>query len=283
METSRTASLIAVESLSASTRLFRFEAGSARLPFVAGQFYRFTFTDATGEFERSYSFSQFDPRLPQGQFELVISAVAGGRATELLFNAQLGLTVQLKGPFGRLVLPADEKRRVVLVATSVGVAPFLPMLRSLEAGERQRFGSVHLLFGVRDPTEVLFQEELLRLQADSEWFDLTVYYSRTIDPAALAWQQPGYVTAGLIRLDLNPTQDHVLVCGNPQMVDDVYGVLRTMKFGPRSVIREKYVFAVQEKALKTVLPSNEDDALLKQKMMEYGAKPSARPKPIKPS
>ena len=83
METSHTASLIAVESLSASTRLFRFETGGEHLPFIAGQFYRFTFTDATGPFERSYSFSQFDPKLPMSQFELVISAVAGGRATLL--------------------------------------------------------------------------------------------------------------------------------------------------------------------------------------------------------
>ena len=131
METSHTASLIAVESLSASTRLFRFETGGEHLPFIAGQFYRFTFTDATGPFERSYSFSQFDPKLPMSQFELVISAVAGGRATDLLFNAALGLTVQLKGPFGRLILPADDKRCLVLVATSVEVAPFLPMFKAL--------------------------------------------------------------------------------------------------------------------------------------------------------
>ena len=116
METSHTASLIAVESLSASTRLFRFETGGEHLPFIAGQFYRFTFTDATGPFERSYSFSQFDPKLPMSQFELVISAVAGGRATDLLFNAALGLTVQLKGPFGRLILPADDKRCLVLLS-----------------------------------------------------------------------------------------------------------------------------------------------------------------------
>ena len=281
METSQTATLIAVESLSTSTRLFRFEAGTAALPFVPGQFYRLTFTDAAGVFERSYSFSQFDPGLPQGQFELVISAVAGGRATELLFNAPLALTIQLKGPFGRLVLPVAEKRCLALVATSVGVAPFLPILRRLEDGEHERFSSVHLLFGVRDPTEVLFQEQLLRLRADAGWFDLTVYYSRAQDPAMLDWQRRGYVTAGLARLDLSPKTDHVLVCGNPQMVDDVYAALRTQNFGPRSVIREKYVFAVQEKAVQATSRSSADEALLKQKMKAYGTTSAAEVKPIK--
>lgn len=281
METSHTASLIAVESLSASTRLFRFETGGEHLPFIAGQFYRFTFTDAVGPFERSYSFSQFDPKLPMSQFELVISAVAGGRATDLLFNAALGLTVQLKGPFGRLILPADDKRCLVLVATSVGVAPFLPMLQSLEAGEHQRFDSVHLLFGVRDPTEVLFQEALLRLRSDASWFKLTVHCSRSQD-ASMDWQHPGYVTSGLAQLALDPKSDHVLVCGNPKMVDDVYALLRAQHFGPRSVIREKYVFAVQEKAVQGPARSSADEALLQQKMKAYGATPATDPKPLKP-
>lgn len=281
METSHTASLIAVESLSASTRLFRFETGGEHLPFIAGQFYRFTFTDATGPFERSYSFSQFDPKLPMSQFELVISAVAGGRATELLFNAELGLTVALKGPFGRLILPAEDKRRLVMVATSVGVAPFLPMLQRLEAGAHQRFDSVQLLFGVRDPSEVLFQEALLRLRSAAAWFDLTVYCSRSHD-SAVDWQHLGYVTNGLAELALEPQSDHVLVCGNPQMVDDVYAALRNLKFGPRSVIREKYVFAVQEKAAQVPLRSNADEALLQQKMKAYGAAPATEAKPLKP-
>jgi len=281
LETSHTASLIAVESLSASTRLFRFETGGEHLPFIAGQFYRFTFTDAAGLFERSYSFSQFDPKLPLSQFELVISAVAGGRATDLLFNAELGLTVQLKGPYGRLILPTDDKRRLVLVATSVGVAPFLPMLQSLEAGEYQRFDSVHLLFGVRDPTEVLFQEALLRLRSKASWFELTVHCSRSQDSAA-EWQYSGYVTNGLTQLALDPKSDHVLVCGNPKMVDDVYAVLRARQFGPRSVIREKYVFAVQEKSLQGPSRSSADEALLQQKMKAYGVTLATDPKPLKP-
>ncbi len=281
METSHTASLIAVESLSASTRLFRFETGGEHLPFIAGQFFRFTFTDAAGAFERSYSFSQFDPKLPPSQFELVISAVAGGRATDLLFNAELGLSVQLKGPFGRLVLPAEDKRCLVLVATSVGVAPFLPMLQSLEAGAHPRFDSVHLLFGVRDPTEVLFQEALLRLRADAAWFDLSVYCSRAYD-SSMDWQHLGYVTKGLTQLALAPQDDHVLVCGNPKMVDDVYAALRAQRFGPRSVIREKYVFAVQEKTVQGRSRSSADEALLQQKVKAYGAKPFVDPKPVNP-
>jgi NAD(P)H-flavin reductase len=180
-----------------------------------------------------------------------------------------------------LILPADDKRRLVLVATSVGVAPFLPMLQSLEAGEYQRFDSVHLLFGVRDPTEVLFQETLLRLRSKASWFELTVHCSRSQDSAA-DWQYSGYVTNGLTQLALDPKSDHVLVCGNPKMVDDVYAALRVRQFGPRSVIREKYVFAVQEKSLQGPSRSSADEALLQQKMKAYGVTLATDPKPLKP-
>ena len=155
------------------------------------------------------------------------------------------------------------------------------MLQSLEAGEHQRFDSVHLLFGVRDPTEVLFQEALLRLRSDASWFELTVHCSRSQN-SAMDWQRPGYVTSGLTQLVLDPKSDHVLVCGNPKMVDDVYAALRARQFGPRSVIREKYVFAVQEKAVQGLARSSADEALLQQKMKAYGTTPATDVKPLKP-
>ena len=63
------------------------------------------------------------------------------------------------------------------------------------------------------------------------------------------------------------------------MVDDVYALLRAQHFGPRSVIREKYVFAVQEKAAQGPARSSADEALLQQKMKVYGATPATDPKP----
>ena len=53
------------------------------------------------------------------------------------------------------------------------------------------------------------------------------------------------------------------------MIDDVYRELRALKFGPRRVIREKYVFAVQEKTAVKGELSSKDQALLQRKMAQY--------------
>lgn len=261
------ATLSKIEELSPSTRLFRFEAAE-RLAFTPGQFYRLTFRDDLGEFERSYSFSQLNLDPSKSYFDLVISAVAGGRATQLLFNAEPGLAVRLKGPFGRLVLPEGDHRQLLLIATSVGVAPFLPMLPELEAHRHDAFESVHLLLGARDESEFIFKDELLALSARADWFDVTVCFSRE-QRVREPWEHLGYVTSALKLFSLAPNEDFVLVCGNPMMIDDVYRDLRALKFGPRRVIREKYVFAAQEKVSAKADLSSDDQALLRQKMAKY--------------
>lgn len=261
------ASLVKIEQLSRSTRLFRFEVGE-ELVFTPGQFYRLTFRDGDGDFERSYSFGQLNLDSSQRYFDLVISEVSGGRATALLFNAEPGLLVRLKGPFGRLVLPEGEHRQLFLVATSVGLAPFLPILSELETHRHDAFESVHLLLGVRDESEFIFKDELLQLRSRADWFDLTVCYSREKQVHG-PWASLGYVTSALTTFDLEPNEDFFLVCGNPHMIDDVYRELRALKFGPRRVIREKYVFAVQEKTAVKGELSSKDQALLQRKMAQY--------------
>ena len=51
----------------------------------------------------------------------------------------------------------------------------------------------------------------------------------------MVWQRSGYVTSGLAQLALDPKSDHVLVCGNPQMVDDVNALLDPLPRTARGV------------------------------------------------
>ena len=66
------ASLVKIEQLSRSTRLFRFEVGE-ELVFTPGQFYRLTFRDGDGDFERSYSFGQLNLDSSQRYFDFLNS------------------------------------------------------------------------------------------------------------------------------------------------------------------------------------------------------------------
>jgi ferredoxin-NADP reductase len=264
--------LTRIRELSDSTRDFRFIA-DRDVEFEPGQFYRFTFADEQGQFERSYSLCNFLEDATGPVMDLVISTVSGGRASDLLFSASPGLSARVTGPFGRLVLPKEMPQRLFLVATSVGIAPFMPMLESLQ--RRWQTGEtteVYFLYGTRDHHEFVYGDMLTGFAAANPGFHLHLCVSRCEPDKSLAVTQTrGYVQDALFSMQLDPATDHILLCGNPKMIDDCYPKLKDMGFGVRQVVREKYVYAkdktTQQSAAKTM--SEEQKALLAEKMKKY--------------
>ena len=270
------AELLWTEHISPTSIRMRWRASVDALEFEPGQFYRFTFNDSDGAFERSYTFAQYENDCPAGDFDLLISETKGGRATQLLFDAAPGLSATLSGPYGRLVLPG-EGRRLFLVATSAGLAPYLPMLHSLEQSTSVPFESVHLLFGVRSPVECLCRPWLDDLALSHAWFDWEVFYSQSLPSKPAMNEHEGYVTSGLqdpARFD--PAQDWVLLCGNPMMVDEGFALMKERGFKSKRVIREKYLFARQERKASDLKMSDADRALLQAKMARYQATPDSK-------
>jgi len=229
--------------------------------YEPGQFFRFTFEDQRGSFERSYSLCNFTDAAPC-EMDLVISTVDGGRASELLFTSESGLKTRVAGPYGRLLIPKSLPERLFLVATSVGIAPFLPMLLKLKKHNQK----VILLFGVRDRSEFLYQQELLGL--DWPRLTLVVCYSRTVSDLT-PYEQQGYVTAHIKSFAPNPDTDHFLLCGNPNMIDECYGQLKADGFSARQVVREKYLFATQEKAGQKPTLTDDQKALIAAKLKKH--------------
>ena len=269
--------LASVKDLSESTREFRFarlDGGS--LDYKPGQFYRFTFTDQAGEFERSYSLCNYDELYGQ-HLDLVISRVEAGRATRLLLDADWSaraagnLTARVTGPYGRLVLPDVMPGKLVMVATSVGIAPFMPMLKTLDGNLGS--GQLVLLLGARDRSEFIFQEQLLDLATRLDNFDLRVCYSRETSVQA-PFERLGYVTRQIQDLVPDASRDYYLLCGNPKMIDDCWGNLQAQGLRHQQVIREKYEFARQPaKRLPGQAMTEEQKKLIAEKMARHS--PSA--------
>jgi len=264
--------LTRVRTLSPSTRDFRFvRLDGLPVVFEPGEFFRFTFTDDVGDFERSYSLCNFEQDTESHMLDLVISVVENGRASRLLFNSTEGLKASVSGPFGRLVLPKPLPKRLFLVATSVGIAPYMPMLAKLEPALSADKVEVHFLYGTRDATELVYGEVLNEFADKYDNFHLHVCFSRCAPNAEN--QTQGYVQDQLFKLSLNPDTDHCLLCGNPQMIDDIYPRLKSLGFGVKKVVREKYVFAkdkvAQSDPAKASAMSEEQKRLLVEKMKLY--------------
>ena len=230
------------EDITPTVRHFAFRRAD-REPFeyTAGQFVNLHWERDGKRTHRSYSVA--NPPGGDDLVELAMAPVEGGFATTKLQELVPGDMVEASGPYGRFVLRDDPPCRYLLVATGTGVTPYramLPSLRRLLAGGDYR---VDLLLGVREPAELLYGEEFMAMADEHENFSFHACYSRVAPEAPSAWECRGYVQSRLADLGVSPETDIAYLCGNPGMVDDAAGFLKSAGFGIKSVRREKYLSA----------------------------------------
>lgn len=235
--------LTANEPISSNTRVLRFKKtdGSA-FAFRPGEFVSLHIPDENGEIlKRSYSIATLTDK-PESfdTLELVASHVENGRATRWFWQTAPGAEIAYAGPHGQLVLPPEKPGRLILMATGTGVAPYRSMLRQMQPWLEEGL-PVHVLFGVREREEAFYLDDF-RAQAKAyPSFTFSLCLSR--QQAEADDEFPGRVTAKLAELTPDMEKDLVYLCGNPAMVDEVFGMLKELGFGVRSVRREKYVFS----------------------------------------
>ena len=219
------------------------------LDFVPGQFIQVHFNYADGTpTRRSYSLATIhDHALGAGDaVEIAVSYVPGGAATALFEGLEPGGTVQASGPFGRFCLmPGDDNRRYLLIATGTGVTPYRSMLPLLEKAIAERGIEVVLLFGARTPTELLYGDEFRAFAERHPGFRFVPCFSREL-PApgsahAHADVRHGYVQQFLDELAPSGDTDLAYLCGNPDMVDACFEALKEFGLAVPQIRREKYV------------------------------------------
>lgn len=262
------ATLAHINRVSPTTQEFQFVRNDNRaVVYQPGQFFRFTFETQAESFERSYSIASYrEAPGSSSNLDLLISYVEGGKGSQYLFKAKPGMLCSVKGPYGNLRVPGKLPRRLIMVATSVGVAPYLPMLTQLKLPLQDRLVNVELIFGVRSPEEFLYRKMLLEYAAAHPNFSLSVCYSREEPAARKTFERAGYVQSRLTEMELDPQSDHVLLCGNPAMIDATFSMLAQKGFAVSNVIREKYVFARETAVVPQQPLSDEQKQLIAEKL-----------------
>ena len=219
------------------------------LDFIPGQFVQvhFEYPDGTPT-KRSYSLATMhDHALGPGEaVEIAVSYVAGGAATALFEGLDEGQHVQASGPYGRFCLmPADTNRRYLLVGTGTGVTPYRAMLPQLDAMMRTRGVEVVLLFGCRNPEELLYGDDFRAFARTHPGFRFVPCFSRELPaddhPAAHADVRRGYEQDVLPEFAPSAEGDIAYLCGNPNMVDTMFDALKNAGLPVPHVRREKYV------------------------------------------
>ena len=120
--------------------------------FEPGQF---TMLYAFGAGEVPISISG-DPRMP----ERLCTVRAVGATSAAICRTEPGRMLGVRGPFGsRWPVAAAEGRDVVIVAGGIGLAPLRPVVYEV-LRVRERFAGALLLYGGREPDQLLYPEEL---------------------------------------------------------------------------------------------------------------------------
>ncbi|MCO6059542.1 ferredoxin--NADP reductase [Pseudomonas sp. MOB-449] len=225
--------LLDVETLTPSLFTLR-TTRDAGYRFRAGQFARLGVTKADGSTVwRAYSMvsAPHDEHL-----EFFSIVVPGGEFTSELSRLAEGDTLMVdKTAFGFLTLDRfTDGRDLWLLATGTGLAPFLSILQDLEVW--QRFERIILVYSVRQAAELAYQpliddlksRDYLEGVADKLLYIPVV--TREEIPGALHGRITTLIENGELEraagLDLTPEHSRVMLCGNPQMIDDTRAVLK---------------------------------------------------------
>jgi len=231
--------------LAPAVRHLAFErADGAPFAFIPGQFVQVHFHYADGKAtKRSYSVATIGSgdQAVVSRIEMAVSYVDGGAATELLGNLQHGQTVDASGPYGRFCLmEADANRRYLLVATGTGVTPYRAMLPQLEK-LGQRGAEVALVYGARNEAELLYGDEFEAFARKNPHFHFYACFSRTPRAVPRPHDRNGRVHVALAELKPDPAHDIAYLCGNPDMVDQAFALLKDAGLPIPHIRREKYV------------------------------------------
>ncbi len=221
-----------------ATRRFFIELqGTAHFQFRPGQFVTLDLPihEQRTRRWRSYSIAS----APDGGniIELIIVHVEGGAGSTYLFKEICeGSELTLRGPHGVFVLPQPllPNESLFLICTGTGIAPFRSMAAWL-AVHPQEHGPIHLIFGCRNQSELLYREELESLAAKLPGF----HYHPTLSREA--WNgRTGYVHPIYEELCIARPPAQFMLCGWRAMIDEAKARIVAMGYEKKRVHLELY-------------------------------------------
>lgn len=204
----------------------------AHFKFTAGQFARIGLKVGDELVVRAYSVvsSPFDETL-----EFFSIVVPDGAFTSNLQHLQVGDELYLeKIPYGFLTLTRYQlplPHDLWLLATGTGLAPFISMLQDFDTWSKYK--KINLIYSVRTASELAYATRIEEIAATfgegHSGFKFVPIITR--DPnAALHDRLPVLIENGelekAVGLQFNTESSHVMLCGNPQMVEDTKEALK---------------------------------------------------------
>ena len=166
--------------------------------------------------KRNYSISSWADGT--NKFELIITYLEGGKMSEYLFKeAKIGDEFVYKGPMGIFTLPDNlMDRDVYLVSTGSGISPFRSMINYIYEN-KVPFKSIKLFFGTRTESDLLYRDELEKIQNELSNFE----YIPSLSQESKQGFKEGHVHEHYLKLiDESSEKPWVYFCGWDRMISE---------------------------------------------------------------
>ncbi len=211
-----------IHTLTAVEKLYRIQIVNAedrrRFRFEPGQF---VMLEIPGIGEAPFSISSSPSR--HGDIELCIRRV--GELTNFLARVSRGARIGIRGPFGTN-FPMERMfgQNILLIAGGLGLAPLRAPIAYVQEN-RHRFKDVDIIYGTKDPSQLLFTYQYDAWRADD--INLTI----AVESSDGSWKGPvGLITnvLGDIFSGKDPAyfqNTYAIVCGPPVMFKFVCAML----------------------------------------------------------
>ena len=151
------------------------------------------------------------PSRSNGTFELCVRRV--GDVTNAMHQLAPGTMIGIRGPFGH-PFPIDKMKGkdILFAAGGLGLAPLRSLINEV-LDRRGQFGRVIILYGAKQPGELLFKDEL------AEWAERDdVEFHLTVDRGDDDWEgHVGVITTLFPEITINSRATVAATCGPPIM------------------------------------------------------------------
>mgnify|MGYP002651660963 FL=1 len=191
--------------------------------------------DLDGYVFRAYSVASS----PYDEFiEFFSVVIPHGEFTSKVNHIQVGDSLLLNTtPFGYLTLARYQlplPNDLWLLATGTGLAPFLSILKTIDVW--QQYQRIILVYSARTSQELAYQAEIDAIKSiygdNGAAFVFLPIVTREADYAGEKARIPNLILSGklteLVGQKLDKERSHVMLCGNPQMVEDTKEALKSI-------------------------------------------------------
>jgi ferredoxin-NADP reductase len=171
-------------------------------------------------------------------YDITVRCKEGGFVSTYLLNeVKVGDILESTGPSGSFYHePLTDTSDLVFLAGGSGITPFASMIREAVGEGLPR--RMHLLYGSRDPEDIIFRKELAQLGAENEGIDVDFIIS---EPDEEWGGLCGFIDEDMISNLLDTVENKTFyICGPAEMYPFCEGALAALGVPAIHVKKEAY-------------------------------------------